>query len=84
MSREGEFLFFCLELYRHAKSMSAAEVFNLFAKNGARDYVPKHFESPHTTGNQYILSDIDEFLKNHKTARPHCATNRIVRAIADM
>ena len=84
MSRESEFLIFCLELYRHAKSKSGAEVFDLFAKSGARDYVLKHFESLHTTGNQYILSDIDEFLKNHKTARPHCATNRIVRAIADM
>ena len=66
MSREGEFLIFCLELYRHAKSMSGAEVFDLFSKSGARDYVLKHFESLHTTGNQYILNDIDEFLMNHR------------------
>lgn len=68
MSREGEFLIFCLELYRHAKSMSGAEVFDLFSKSGAQDYVLKHFESLHTTGNQYILNDIDEFLTNHKAA----------------
>lgn len=68
MSREGEFLIFCLELYRHAKSMSGAEVFELFSKSGARDYVLKHFESLHTTDNQYILNDIDEFLMNHRAA----------------
>ena len=69
MSREGEFLIFCLELYRHAKSMSGAEVFDLFSKSGARDYVLKHFESLHTTGNQYILNDIDEFLMNHRKTK---------------
>ena len=68
MSREGEFLIFCLELYRHAKSISGAEVFDLFSKSGVQDYVLKHFESLHTTGNQYILNDIDEFLTNHKAA----------------
>lgn len=68
MSREGEFLIFCLEPYRHAKSMSGAEVFDLFAKSGARDHVFRHFESLHTTGNQYILNDIDEFIRNHRAA----------------
>ena len=68
MSREGEFLIFCLELYRHAKSMSGADVFDLFSKSGARDYVLKHFESLHTTGNQYILDDIDEFIRKHRAA----------------
>ena len=68
MSREGEFLIFCLELYRHARSMSGAEVFDLFSKSGARDYVLKHFESLHTTGNKYIIADIDDFLKNHRAA----------------
>lgn len=48
--------------------MSGAEVFDLFSKSGAQDYVLKHFESLHTTGNQYILNDIDEFLTNHKAA----------------
>lgn len=68
MSREGEFLIFCLELYRHARSMSGAEVFDLFSKSGARDYVLKHFESLHTTGNKYIIDDIDDFLKNPRAA----------------
>ena len=68
MSREGEFFIFCLELYRHAKSLSGAEAYDLFTKSGARDYVLKHFESLHTTGNRYIIEDIDEFLRNHQAA----------------
>lgn len=68
MSREGEFFIFCLELYRHAKSMSGAEAHDLFTKWGVREYVLKHFESLHTTGNRYIIEDIDEFLCNHRAA----------------
>ena len=68
MSREGEFFIFCLELYRHEKSLSGAEAHDLFAMSGARDYVLKHFESLHTTGNRYIIEDIDEFLRNHQAA----------------
>ena len=68
MSREGEFFIFCLELYRYTKSLSGAEAHALFAQSGARDYVLKHFESLHTTGNRYIIEDIDEFLRNHQAA----------------
>ena len=68
MSREGEFFIFCLELYRHAKSMSGEAAHDLFVKSGARDYIFKHFESLHTTGNRYIIEDIDEFLRNHQAA----------------
>ena len=64
MSREGEFFIFCLELYRHAKSMGGAEAHDLFAQRGVRDYVLRHFESLHTTSNRYIVEDIDEFLRN--------------------
>lgn len=63
MSREGEFFIFCVQLYSHVKSMSGVEVFDLFSKSGVRDYILNHFESLHTTGNDYIIADIDEFLK---------------------
>lgn len=53
---------------RHAKSMSGEAVHDLFVKSGVREYLLKHFESLHTTGNRYIIDDIDEFLGVHRAA----------------
>ena len=68
MSREGEFFIFCLEIYRHAKSLSGEAAHDLFVKSGVREYLLKHFESLHTTGNRYIIDDIDGFLDVHRAA----------------
>lgn len=65
MSKEGNFLVFCMECYRHAKRMSGKEVAMLFAKYGLYDYITEGFESLHTTGVKYIVADIDEYIANH-------------------
>ena len=64
--------------------MSGAEVFDLFSKSGARDYVLKHFESLHTTGNQYILNDIDEFLMNHRKTKEKLKRKNLKRKSAQL
>jgi len=62
MSREGTFAIYCLERYRHAKSMSGRDCSALFAKYGVLDYVRKFFESLHVISEQLILEDIDAFI----------------------
>ncbi len=64
MSREGNFLVFCMECYRQAKRMSGREVAALFEKYGLYDYITDEFESLHTTGIKYIVDDIDEYIAN--------------------
>ena len=68
MSREGEFLIYCIEIYKSAKSMTGAEVMKLFAKYRVPEYVKSYFEALHTTGEKYIVGDIDLYIQARQTA----------------
>ena len=63
MSKEAKFLVFCMEEYRNKKNLTGKELTALFSKYGVYDYVLSSYESLHTTGTNYIIEDIDEFLK---------------------
>lgn len=63
MSREGEFLVYCIEIYKSAKSLSGKDVMGLFTKYRVNDYIRRYFESLHTTGEKYIVDDIDLYIK---------------------
>jgi len=69
MSKEGNFLVFCMECYRAAKGMSGREVSAFFAKHGLYDYVIQYFDSLHTTGVNYIVADIDDYANKHVGAK---------------
>lgn len=64
MSDEGKFLVFCMECYRAEKGLSGREVSELFAKYGVSDYVMRYFDSLHTTGVKYIVSDISDYIRS--------------------
>ena len=57
------FLSFCIEQYKNAKGMDGAEVIDTFAKYDVFDYLNTHFEILHTQSRQWILEDIDEFIR---------------------
>ncbi|GHU82227.1 hypothetical protein FACS1894196_0210 [Clostridia bacterium] len=63
MSKQGEFLIYCLEMYRMAKKMTGKQAIELFKKYGVSDYVMSYYEALHTTGWQYIVEDIDLFVE---------------------
>ena len=67
MSREGEFLIYCIEIYKTAKNLTGKEVMGLFTKYRVNDYVRNYFDSLHTTGEKYIVSDIDLYIKARQT-----------------
>ena len=64
MSEEGRFLIYCIEMYRNAKGMSGQDAYELFRSTGADDYLRQSYGALHTTGERYILEDIDDFLAN--------------------
>lgn len=68
MSREGEFLIYCIEIYKSAKSKTGAEVMKLFTKYRVPEYVKNYFEALHTTGEKYIVGDIDLYIQARQTA----------------
>lgn len=62
MSRQGDFMVYCTELYKSAKNMTGRQVSNLFTSYQVWDYIYSCFEALHTTGANYIVNDIDEYI----------------------
>lgn len=62
MSKETNFLIYCMERYRYFKGLSGAEVAETFDHYGIYGYVKKYFGSLHTMGDRYIVRDIDGYI----------------------
>lgn len=63
MSKTLEFKAFCFEAYRSEKKLTGREAMTLFKKYGVLDYLGMCYDVLHTTGRQYIIEDIDLFIK---------------------
>jgi hypothetical protein len=68
MNEPTPFLIYCLEIYKTAKNLSGKEVMSLFDRYGVTDYVTECYAALHTTGKEYTINDIDEFIAERKTA----------------
>lgn len=62
MSRECEFLIYCIEIYKAAKHLSGKSTFDLFQKYRVNEYIKSYYEALHTTGEKYIINDIDLYI----------------------
>lgn len=67
MSREGNFLVFCTEQYKSAKGLTGIQVSQLFNKYKVWEYIYSCFEALHTTGEKYIVDDIDSYIEERRT-----------------
>lgn len=66
MTRQGEFLVYCVEIYKNAKHLTGKQVADLFSRYDVWNYVYDCFEALHTTGENYIIADIDDFIQVRK------------------
>ncbi|MDR0421976.1 MAG: DUF3791 domain-containing protein [Proteiniphilum sp.] len=60
------FFAFCLERYKDFSRLPAEEVLFAFRKYHVFDYLREGFDVLHTQGENYIVNDIDEFIKARK------------------
>lgn len=60
------FLSFCIENYKDYKNLSIEETLLLFNQYGVVDYLEDVFDTLHTQGKDYIMSEIDEYINNRK------------------
>lgn len=67
MSNECSFLIFCIEQYKSAKDLTGKQVMDLFHRYGITEYIVDCFEALHTTGTNYIIADIDSYIKERQT-----------------
>lgn len=63
MSKETNFLIFCIEQYKSAKNINGKQVMELFRKYKISEYIVSCFEALHTTGTNYIIEDIDLYIE---------------------
>lgn len=70
MSSQLSFTVFCLENYKYHRSLSGKEAQELFAKYGVFDYIREFFDVLHTTGVQYLMNDIDIYLRSRNAVIP--------------
>ena len=67
MSNTTKFLVYCTEIYKTARGLSGREVMRLFAQYGVMEYIVDCCGALHTTGPEYIIEDIDGFIKERQT-----------------
>ncbi|MBO7626104.1 MAG: DUF3791 domain-containing protein [Paludibacteraceae bacterium] len=60
------FISFCIEQYKNAKGVTGEQAMSVLANYGVLDYLEEHFEVLHTQSHQWILEDIDEFIRLRK------------------
>ena len=63
MSKRGDFMIYCTELYKVEKKLTGKQVAELFTRYRVWDYIYSCFEALHTTGANYIVEDIDLFIE---------------------
>ena len=68
MSATGQFLIYCIEMYRREKCLTGRQTYDLFVQTGADGFVQRCYGALHTTGVSYILSEIDAYIENHRAA----------------
>ena len=68
MSKEGKFLIYCIEIYRSAKNLKGKDVIRLFQKYNVGEYIMECYGALHTTGENYIINDIDLYIEARQVA----------------
>lgn len=63
------FLSFCIEQYKADKGISGSESAKILACYGVLDYLADHYEVLHTQSRQWLLEDIDDFIKLRKEGK---------------
>lgn len=63
---EIQFLIFCIEQYRLRGNSSSSGVLAMFIRLGVDRFLKENFEVLHTQGAEYILHEIDTFIKKRR------------------
>ena len=60
------FISFCIEQYKEAKCLSGSKTAALLYEYGVLEYLFEQWEILHTQGRQWLVEDIDEFIRVRK------------------
>ena len=65
ITTEVWFLAFCVEIYKTAKEISGQVAYKYLRRTGATKYIIECCDALHTTGAEYIVDSIDDFIENN-------------------
>lgn len=57
------FLSFCIEQYKVANGLTGNKAMTLLAEYSVLEYLSEHYEALHTQSRQWLVEDIDDFIK---------------------
>ena len=66
MDKIIDFKVFCLESYKLAHNLTGKEALKVFRDNNVFDYIQSFYDVLHSTGQDYIVEDIDVFIKSRQ------------------
>lgn len=66
MDEKTNFIVYCIEEYKEAMKMPGKAVIALFNQYRVIDYIRSYYEALHTTGRQYLVGDIDLYIKSRQ------------------
>lgn len=64
MSKQTEFVIFCIENYKVHKELNGKQTLDLFSRYGVLEYLKDFYDVLHTQGYRYINNDIDLYLRS--------------------
>ena len=67
MSKELDFLVYCMEIVKRARSLSGRQVYSLFEKYNLVKFIIDFYELLHVHGEAYILEDIEDYIAELST-----------------
>lgn len=67
MNKMIDFTVFCLESYRQANNLTGKAVLKVFNENKVFDYIKSFYDVLHSTGQDYIVQDIDLYINSRNS-----------------
>jgi len=66
MTNKMNYTIFCLESYKTAHNLTGKEVIDIFSRYNIIDYVKSFYDVLHSTGQEYIVDDIDKYISSRQ------------------
>ena len=66
MDRSIDFTVFCLESYKNAHHLTGKAAFKVFNENKVFEYIKSFYDVLHSTGQGYIVEDIDIYISSRQ------------------
>ena len=66
MDNVTKFLVYCIEIFKASKKINGKQALEIFNQYGILEYIVKYHGALHTTGPEYIVEDISEYIEEQR------------------